>query len=269
MKVNRDELVLYSDAFDGLFSKETKPRALAKLKQDPPRALQLLRDPQSLGLTRKGAADVLEEVVGILPADQAAKVMEDNLTAERLSELIAERGDLGSAAAMLAGRSVVVSAIMNELAEGTPLEVGLTLYSWARKLHEREDWSDFLATHFGGRSFKWYLLMVIWNEAGRPGYGVQDSDDDDDDEVDSVHDISLDHFVEVGLDADLAIEELDQLVRQGKAVAWEARLLAKAKQAQTLRKLALRRAPLHTQHITPTPTSQAGGLADEFEDLLK
>lgn len=266
MKVNRDELMLYSDAFGDLFSKETKAGALARLQQDPPRVLQLLRDPQSLGLTQKGAADALEEIVGILSADQAAKVMEDNLTAERLSELIAERGDLGSAAAMLAGRSVVVSAIMNELADGTPLEVGLTLYSWAKKLHEREDWKEFLSTHFGGRSFKWYLLMVIWNEAGRPGFGVQNSDDDD--EVDSVHDISLDFFADVGLEADLAIEELDQLVREGKAVAWEARLLSKAKRAQTLRKLALRRAPLHT-HITPPPTSQAGGLADEFEDLLK
>lgn len=225
-------VVVSRDTFNQLLSGDpaAKREALVVLAQKPSRALQLLQDPTAIGLSPMAAANVLDEVVAVLPKKTAAAVLAENLTTERLAELLAERGDLGSTAALLANRQAVFLAMVKDLAEEPLEQMASTLFAWAQKLKDRTDWVKMLDMRLGSHALRWYLLMYIWNLAGQPvlaGRGCVENENDEvgDNEQETLEDMNLDQFDEVGLDVDDSMERLTGMIRTGQMLRWEASLL--------------------------------------------
>lgn len=87
---------------------------------------------EALGLTPRGSADILEEVVSAVPdADKAQEMLRDHLTPERLRELIAARGDLPAVVTDIAGLDDILAAILSDISSGM-----------IKPLHESDDPQD-------------------------------------------------------------------------------------------------------------------------------
>ena len=85
----------------------------------------------------------------------------------REAEGLAGRGDLGSAAADLAPRSIVIELLVEELGEGNTLTQLETLRSWVLKLSDREDLGEILdAETQDGRSLLEKLIIALFVENG-------------------------------------------------------------------------------------------------------
>lgn len=96
---------------------EGRQEVMDLVKAEPQLALAALQHgDQALGLTPRGSADVLEEVIGAVGEDAAAAhLVEQNLTPERVAELLAARGDLPSAAAEVATLQQLIDAIREDV----------------------------------------------------------------------------------------------------------------------------------------------------------
>jgi len=87
---------------------------LAAISDAPSAALARLNATQSL--TNKGAADILDEIVGQIPSEEEARLlMEQTITTERLRLLLQARGDLPSSAAYVASLDTIAQAIMTDM----------------------------------------------------------------------------------------------------------------------------------------------------------
>ncbi|MEK7532140.1 MAG: hypothetical protein AAB579_00835 [Patescibacteria group bacterium] len=141
----------------------------ALVRTDVRSALALLQKPPSeTGLTLKGAADVLDEVVGQFTDPREARgAMEQHLTVERRVELLAGRGDLPSSAAIVADADDVFAAMLADLEDDAGEEMNAHLLrAWMQeKLMDRDDYADFLNREIGGRSICDHLLALVYYEA--------------------------------------------------------------------------------------------------------
>jgi hypothetical protein len=172
-----------------------KREAIAILTQNPGNALALLGfGNDALGLTVRGASDVFEEVVGAIgDADEALELMRKHLTPDRLAELVVGRGDLPSAAALVADIDTLVAAINADMvAAKDEAEAVFCAMTWAVKLVDRDDYDEIIDRKIQDHSIRWYLVMSIWNEAGCP-------EGEDDGEIAYITD---DVFTDLGLDPD-------------------------------------------------------------------
>jgi hypothetical protein len=258
---------------------EVRRQAMVVLAQQPVQALALLQNPAACGLTMRGAADVLDHVASVIPVDEAAETLQKNLSSDRLAELLTERGDLGSTAALVADRKTVLLAMVKDLAEQPPENIAVILFSWAQKLKDRADWSKMLNMRLGQRDLRWYLLMYIWNMSGRPELpdqlremGIENEEADDRETLD---DMDLDKFDEIGLDVDDSMVRLQALIRDGETKRWEQSVLAESARQMMRRIQAQAKKPKLTgfaQEVAEALKSQetaADGFADEFELGLK
>jgi hypothetical protein len=89
---------------------------LAVFAEQPSAALARLNDTKAL--TDRGAADILDEVVGQVPnSERARELLEQELPPERLRTLLLARGDLPSSAAYIVSLSDLVHVVLNDLIE--------------------------------------------------------------------------------------------------------------------------------------------------------
>jgi hypothetical protein len=173
--------------------------------------------------------------------------MEDHLTPDVRAELMAERGDLPSVAAYVASAKDVIAAIMADFldpeAEPGSVDVAVTLRSWAMKLKDRSDWKQILdAKIFGSHTIRWFLLMDLWNEAGRPRVLNQREPEADETLEDFVRDsfdqdLSTGSFEDVGLDWERDLDRLRQLVQVNDVAFFDSMMLKQAAMKRTRRKL--------------------------------
>jgi len=93
-----------------------KKAILAVLRDQPSVALARLNYTKSL--TAKGASDILDEVLGQIPdAKHARELMAQNLSPERLQELLQARGDLPSVASHLAELEDLLQVILRDVSD--------------------------------------------------------------------------------------------------------------------------------------------------------
>ncbi|MDO8425695.1 MAG: hypothetical protein Q7T01_04260 [bacterium] len=94
---------------------------LLALRQDPERAIARLETlGEAHGFSRRNAADVLDIVVEHTDAERAARAMREQLTPDRVSELLGARGDLASSAALIADADVVLDALLADVQATLP-----------------------------------------------------------------------------------------------------------------------------------------------------
>ncbi len=274
-------LVVTKDTLEKTLSEDAnlKAEALSTLRHDPVRALQLLQSPVDSGLSTHGAALVLDEVAAVLPADEAADILAHNMSPARLAELMAERGDLGSTVVLLANRQIVIQALMSDLEDGKSVDVAVRLKYWAQKLKDREDWEEFLEEIIGEETVRWYLLMLIWNEAGRPGFeGAPDQEDneffeseyavEEDELPETIYDIDPQKFLDFGLDVEDSKELLINMILDDSAIKWGHDLLMDAvEEWQVQRYIAqMEENKDSIRPVAAIPNSSAAELAAEFEN---
>ena len=91
----------------------------ALIKHEPGTALAALQlGDVELGLAPKASADVLEDVIAIVDNDRSVQeLMQLHLTPDRRAELLAGRGDLPSAAVMLAAPDDLIRAVRLDMNE--------------------------------------------------------------------------------------------------------------------------------------------------------
>lgn len=95
---------------------EGRANVLAVFADQPSAALARLNDTKAL--TDRGAADILDEVVGQVPdAERARELMEQELPPERLRQLLLARGDLVSTAAYIVSLEDIVQVVMLDMIE--------------------------------------------------------------------------------------------------------------------------------------------------------
>ncbi len=97
---------------------EGRKEVMDLVKAEPTLALAALQyGDDVLGLTPRGAADVADEIIGIIGDDSKAREhVEQNLTSERVSELLQGRGDLPSALVHIATIPQLIEAIRQDIA---------------------------------------------------------------------------------------------------------------------------------------------------------
>jgi len=246
-----------ADLFREMLNGTPETRAIVRtaIAERPEHALALLQT-DNLGLTAKGNADVLDEVLGTIEdASHARKLMHENLSSERLRELLLARGDLPAVASDLAPLEDVLAAILDEVHEDLqkraesgedrsnmrlPEHVGLEdddndeeddddddpvflqsplpllrLFDWALKLRDRVDYSEFLELKVGHHTVCDLLALAVWEQNGCP---------------DQLESVPGDEFERVGLDHDHGrvllggLLEGDEIVRFGAQEIEEARI---------------------------------------------
>jgi len=93
-----------------------RPDILAVFAEQPSAALARLNDTKAL--TDRGAADILDEVVGQVPNNaRARELLEQELPPERLRQLLLARGDLYSSAAYVVSLTDIVQVVLADMGE--------------------------------------------------------------------------------------------------------------------------------------------------------
>jgi hypothetical protein len=97
---------------------EGRKQVMDLVKAEPTVALAALQyGDDALGLTPRGSADVADEIIGVIGDDKRAREhVEQNLTSERVSELLVGRGDLPSALVHIASIPQLIEAIRQDIA---------------------------------------------------------------------------------------------------------------------------------------------------------
>ncbi|MCC7522519.1 hypothetical protein IT407_01825 [Candidatus Uhrbacteria bacterium] len=133
------------------------------VKADPPLALAALQHGDDvLGLTPRGSADVAEEIIGAIGDDHKAREhVGQNLTSDRVAELLMGRGDLPSALVDIATIPQLIEAMRQDIAP----------YKDANE-------ASILAPHASAE--------VVVLDSDRVSTPVGTSDDEDDDEEDAL-----------------------------------------------------------------------------------
>jgi len=95
---------------------EGRADVLAVIAEQPSAALARLNDTKAL--TDRGAADILDEIVGQVPdGDRARELLEQELPPERLRQLLLARGDLPSSAAYVVSLEDIVRVVLADMEE--------------------------------------------------------------------------------------------------------------------------------------------------------
>lgn len=194
-------------------------RVTALVQNDFRGALALLqRPPAETGLTLRGAADVLDEVVGQFTDPREARdAMAQHLTSERRVELLAGRGDLPSSAALVADADDVFAAMLADLEDDADEETNaFLLRAWMQeKLRDREDYADFLQREVGGRTIRDHLLALVYYEAKHVMHVQSNKENDRPSARLVIKSVTDDVFDDLGIDVEEGRAALRELVRQG------------------------------------------------------
>lgn len=208
-------------------------RALVRSNPDVAFAIVALPKEKS-GLTDRGAADVLEALVGEF-SDEAEVRGRINaaIKTKRQVELMQARGDLPSSAADVISPEVVISAIFEDLANEEWYEKLFTLRAWAMKLKDRADWQEILETEVdeGWTVFDHLVAAVFLCASG------------DENSFDGVPEIEPDRYDEVGLDRAVAEERLREMAHMRRLPRIKASELTKIRLRLAEKRKALEQAP--------------------------
>jgi len=273
-RIMMDDSSRAADLFRELLNGSQERRAIilqsvAEIKEH---ALALVQKDE-LGLTAKGNADVLDEVLGTVkePAE-AQKLMQQHLSPARLRELLQARGDLPSVASELAPFEDVLAAILDDVHDDiqrraetgedrshmalpshvkleeaeddkddeeddaeddepaflqSPLPL-LKLFSWAVKLRDRDDYSEFLDLSVGHHRVRDLLALAVWEQNGCP------------DQLDVV---PGDEFERVGLDHEEGRALLGKMLEDDDVARFGAQEIEEARLELTRQRAALENAP--------------------------
>ena len=133
------------------------------VKADPPLALAALQHGDDvLGLTSRGSADVAEEIIGAIGDDAKAREhVGQNLTSDRVAELLMGRGDLPSALVDIATVAQLIEAMRQDIAP-------------YRDVNE----SSVLSPHAPVES-----VVLDSDRVSTPAGGSDDEDDEDDEDA--------------------------------------------------------------------------------------
>lgn len=234
---------------------KTDPKEFrALMRQNPVAAIQCLES-GGAGLTAKGNADALDEVIGAIGDDtRATQLIADHMTSGRLVELMAAQGELGSAVILVADPNLVIQAIMEDIGSGAVGDDANSLYclrAWALKLKDRKDWDEILEHEILDRPLFDWLVWASWLWLGCPDLvffrtnedrdmegKIIEPDEDEEEEEESnapvgdsvVYRQLLALFEEVGLDCTEAenrlrkLHDSDELKSFGEEELLEARL---------------------------------------------
>lgn len=179
------------------------------IRRHPVTALAALkRSSEELGLTERGAADALDEVIAEVdtperPKHETQRLLRHGLSRDRLRELLHARGDLGSTAALLADARTVIEAMVTDASEDGADQF-FTVRAWAEKLRERDDWDTLLARRIPeieNRALRDIILACLYHEAPQAEEGEDDDERDEENVIGGVI-LSPDTFVSVGIDPD-------------------------------------------------------------------
>lgn len=150
---------------------------LATIRDFPQRALALLQnDPNALGVTPRGAADILDLVVeAVDDDDRAGALLTEHVSPERLVELLEGRGDLASSAALIAPFPLLMQAALTNLLQTVEnadftLNALFALQFWADKFRARgeSDYRRFLDQVIGRHQVRDLIAYDIWLMHGKP-----------------------------------------------------------------------------------------------------
>lgn len=127
-----------------------------------------------LRLSSKARADVAEIALGE-HNDEAGKVlMKEHLTDGALIELIAARGDLPAAIAMIAPGDLVIAAILKDIehaagnGDSDALQKMLArevIRSWFIKIQDRDDFDELIEERIAGSSLMDHAIMCVFIDA--------------------------------------------------------------------------------------------------------
>lgn len=199
----------------------------ALVRANPKAALTVLNKPGSeTGLSDRGAADVLDAVVGEFgDPDEVRGEIEASVRPQRQVELLRARGDLPSSAADVVDPSVVLTAVFDEVQEAASyvgslddgviddrVEQQLTLRSWAVKLRDRDDWDEVLEMEVGSWTVFHHLLVAIFLEQRHNIVRKTDSGA----RYLALEEIPADLFDQVGIDPAEAVEVLQEMLDDGQ-----------------------------------------------------
>jgi len=184
MPVNESLLVVSTGDLSNLTGAggaAAKRDAIALVAQNPAGAMARLKESKESGLSLTEAAAALDEILATVSPEEGRQLMEDHLTPGARVELIAARSDLPSVAAHIGSIEDVIAAMLADFGDPdvAPATVDFlfTLKVWAGNLKDREDWGKILdSTIYEGRTFRWFLLLSIWNDADRPALLVLDDE---------------------------------------------------------------------------------------------
>lgn len=223
---------------------KTNPKEFrALMRQNPVAALQCLES-GAIGLTAKGKADALDEVIGAIGDDtRAAQLVADHMTPSRLVELMVAQRELGSAIILVAGQDLVIQAMMEDIESEIISDDANSLYclrAWALKLKDRKDWDEILEREISDRPLFDWLVWASWLDVGCPDLVLFHTKEEEDEEIDDeeeapvgdsvVYQRLLASFDTVGLDCTEAenrlrkLYSLNELKSFGEEKLLEARL---------------------------------------------
>lgn len=146
------------------------------VRTSPIAALIVIRmDESETGLSTRLRAEALEMVVEETQPDLVRELLEEHLTSDLRSELVAARGDLPSAAAMAVSIDDVFAALLKDM-EGARGPMGLSapfhLKAWAIKLRDRSDYEELLKTELVG------IVVPSGTEESADADGDEDTDEE-------------------------------------------------------------------------------------------
>jgi hypothetical protein len=128
-------------------TKKVRNTALALIRNNPGTALATVADFSGNELSIAARAKAFDEIIGeVETPEQAQKLVEEHLHPDLVSEFLAVRGGLPSAAGHNLNRQTLIAALLHDVnsygngAQGAALIV----LSWAHSLKDRDDWPDFL-----------------------------------------------------------------------------------------------------------------------------
>jgi hypothetical protein len=263
---------------------ESKASIVRVMKEHPEMALARLQQGDvPLGLTPKGSADILDELVGEVGDDRASVLIRDHLTPDRLQELLAARGDLPASAIYVASREDVLAAIAGDVgsshSQSSEAFAAVVLRAWAYKIKDRSDYADILNMEVNGRRFRDYLLALFWSDVrmhegrDRQQYGA-DAEEREDDEVLSadgadaspsddelLEGVDVKDFEDLGLEPNEGLQALRDLLESGQLAKFDAVDISEARAELTARRKEIEQTPA-------TLTEEARDRADEEADDL-
>ncbi len=215
----------FKDVLHGDQAVRKETRAL--IKSDLASTAVALNSHRQYGLTKRGAADVLDEVVAAIPDPQEARALvEGAMSPQRLRELVAARGDLASTAAMVVSLEIFIGAMladMDDLSQ-TSLSVGMMVYLWAFKAKDRDDMQEFLDYQLDAYTVEYILLAYLASTCASTADLLVKLDELDLDEARSLDLVQRHNLADVQVDPD-ELEEVRAEIAAHQKVQREAATL--------------------------------------------
>ncbi len=165
--------------YDNIISKKD----LAPIRDDPSTAVALLQNYDLIGLSTGRAAQALEVILGEVPdSNRPGDVLADNLTQQRINELLEHMDGAFSTSAYVANVDNVLGAIRSGLAvdarkpEADRRPFHPVVLSWAYRLKERPDYAEILQGTINRFTFRDWLLVAIWAVENFPVIDIEAED---------------------------------------------------------------------------------------------